>query len=158
LRIIPDTVLRAKLLRARLASPVQSPKGPQSKKYPSIIRLHPNGDAPQHQLVTRSPRLAGRPHVTGKPTIEQMEALIHRFRAVEGHVARELSLGIDNEIAELQQAVAAASPEEIDATIAALQEARAKKSNGARFVREEAFRLMQNENLPERRFLGLLAF
>src|SRR5471030_3272397 len=106
MRIIKDTALRSRLIMAGMAEGLQSPKGPQ--KIASILRLYPDFNAPSHgphnghsngHIVVRS-ATRGTPgrKPAALPTVEDMEALITRIRAVEGHVARELSMTIDQEI------------------------------------------------------------
>ena len=52
LKVIDDTAFRTKLVDARVAEGLQSPKGPQ--KIASIIRLYPNFDAPPRSVSLRS--------------------------------------------------------------------------------------------------------
>jgi hypothetical protein len=157
LKIIKDTVLRARLLGARLAEGLQSPKGPQ--KIASIIRVYPDFDAPSHNGSNgRVSERAGTVRKTALPTIEEMEALITRVRAVEGHVARELSMTIDQEIEQLKRRVADAKPEQIDEAYRALGAALAKRRDSSAHVRDEAFRRIESDSdFPPRTYLRLLA-
>jgi hypothetical protein len=157
LKIIKDTVLRARLLGAHLAEGLQSPKGPQ--KIASIIRVYPEFDAPSQN--GSNGRVTERPSATRKttlPTVEEMEALITRIRAVEGHVAREVSLTIDHEIDQLKRRVADAKPEHLDEAYRALGSALAKRRDSSAHVREEAFRRIETDgDFAPRTFLRMLA-
>ncbi len=161
LKVIKDTVLRARLIGARLAEGLQSPKGPQ--KIPSILRIYPDFDAP----ATISPNGHAPVRATGKPgrkplpqpTVEDMEALITRIRALEGHVAREVSMTVDQEIEQLQRRVASAhSAEELKATVAELGAAIAKRNDSRAHVRAEAYKRIEHDSaFAPRAFLKLLA-
>ncbi|HTV74937.1 MAG TPA: hypothetical protein VME66_14660 [Candidatus Acidoferrales bacterium] len=156
LKVIKDTVLRARLLGAHLAEGLQSPKGPQ--KIASIIRVYPDFDAPSHNGSNgRVSERAVSARKTALPTVEEMEALITRIRAVEGHVARELSLTIDHEIEQLKRRVADAKPEQLDEAYRALGAALAKRRDSSAHVREEAFRRIEaDSDFAPRGYLRLL--
>lgn len=84
LKTITDTVLRSRLIAARLAQGVQSPKGPQ--KCPSIIRLYPGFDAPATPKTGSGRKPTGRPAGKGAqalPTVEEVEAMLKRIRAID---------------------------------------------------------------------------
>lgn len=146
LKVIKDTALRAKLIGAHLAEGLQSPKGPQ--KIASIIRIYPEFDAPAPPPSSGSG--VGRPRsssigIRGRkpralPTLEEMEALITRVRAIEAHVAREVGLTIDQEIEQLQRRVAEARQGQLDEAFRALGVAIAKRNDSTAFVRQEALR------------------
>jgi len=163
LRIINDSVLRARLIGARIAEGLQSPKGPQ--KIASIIRVYPNYDAPSRDGhaggyhdngATRRP---GRPRtVSTAPTVEDLEALITRIRAVEGHVAREMHMAIDADIERLRKKLGEARPDEIEAAHNALGAALERRRSMAHEIRAEAFRRIERDNeFPPRVFVRLLA-
>jgi hypothetical protein len=75
-----------------------------------------------------------------------MEALITRIRAVEGHVARELSMTIDQEIERLKRRVAESRPDELNEAFAALGAAIAKRNDSSTHIREEAFRRIEKDS------------
>jgi hypothetical protein len=157
LKVIKDTVLRARLLGAHLAEGLQSPKGPQ--KIASIIRVYPDFDAPsQNGSNGRVSERTVSTRKTALPTVEEMEALVTRVRAVEGHVARELSLTIDQEIDQLKRRVADAKPEQLDEAYRALGAALAKRRDSSAHVREEAFRRIESDSdFAPRIYLRLFA-
>jgi len=167
LKVIKDTVLRARLIQANLAEGLQSPKGPQ--KIASILRLYPDFNAPSHSphnghvgsnhVVVRS-AIRGTPgrKPAALPTVEDMEALITRIRAVEGHVARELSMTIDQEIERLKRRVAESRPDELNEAFAALGAAIAKRNDSSTHIREEAFRRIEKDgDFPQRAHLRYIA-
>jgi hypothetical protein len=162
LKAIKDTAVRGELIRASLAEGIQSPKGPQ--KFPSIIRLYPGFDAPAAPAVPKTTGVGkrmGRP--PGKatetlPTVEEVEALLKRIRAIEGHVARELSMSIEAEIAEAQRRVAEATGGDMDVAFQALGALLEKRKDARRYVRETAFaKIEADKEFPLRGFLRLLA-
>lgn len=159
LKVIKDTALRTRLIAAHFAEGLQSPKGPQ--KIASIIRLYPNADAPSHTGAPPPRAAVGRGPAArkgaGAPTVEQMEALLTRIRAVEGHVARELSLTIDHEIDQLKRKVADAKPEDLEEAYRALGAALNKRRDRGAHVRAEAFsRIEGDAEFAPRVFLRLL--
>jgi mRNA-degrading endonuclease toxin of MazEF toxin-antitoxin module len=165
LKVIKDTVLRARLIGANLAEGLQSPKGPQ--KIASILRLYPDFNAPSHAgahnghsngHVVRATRGTPGRKPAQLPTVEELEALITRIRAVEGHVARELSMTIDQEIDQLKRKVAEARPDELNEAFAALGAAIAKRNDSSAHVREEAFRRIEKDtDFPQRAHLRYIA-
>jgi hypothetical protein len=160
LKVIKDTVLRARLIGANLAEGLQSPKGPQ--KIASILRIYPDFNAPATHTghVPRNP-LRGTPgrKPAQAPTVEEMEALITRIRAVEGHVAREVSMTIDQEIEASKRRFAdAKTPEELAEAHREFGVVLAKKNDSSKYVREEAFhRIEKDSEFPLRIHLRLLA-
>jgi hypothetical protein len=160
LKAIKDTALRAELIRASLAQGIQSPKGPQ--KFPSIIRLYPAFDAPG---APKTPPIVGKRmgRSPGKatetlPTVEDVEALLKRIRAIEGHVARELSMSIETEIAQAQRRVAEATGGDMEVAFQALGTLLEKRKDARRYVRETAFtKIEADKEFPLRGFLRLLA-
>jgi hypothetical protein len=146
LKVINDTMLRSRLIGAGLAQGLQSPKGPQ--KVASIIRLYPEFDAPSTPKVPGfGRRLArgGRKGVRSLPTFEEMEALITRIRAVEGHVARELSMSIDGEIEQAQKRIAGAVGAAMETAFRELGTLLEKRRDGRRHVRETAFAQVERD-------------
>jgi len=163
LRVIADTGLRTKLVEVGLAEGLQSPKGPQ--KIASILRLYPNFDAPPRaQSVSRNGRPPGRPRSAAAsparvlPTLEEMEALIARVRAVEREVAHELSAEVDDRVERLKRAIADQHGDALEATYRELGTALEQKRALASHVRAEAFRRVENEpGFAPRAFLRLIA-
>lgn len=164
LKVIKDTALRAKLIGARLAEGLQSPKGPQ--KIASIIRIYPGFNAPAPPVSSGSG--AGRPRsaaigIRGRkpralPTLEEMEALITRVRAIEAHVAREVGLTIDQEIEQLQRRLADARQGQLDEAFHALGAAISKRNDSSAYVRQEALRRVAGDSeFPQRVFLRYLS-
>jgi hypothetical protein len=162
LKLIKDTALRARLIGANLAEGLQSPKGPQ--KIASILRIYPNFDAPSHAIHNGHTGHVGRPRGTpGRkpaqlPTVEELEALITRIRALEGHVARELSMTIDEEIERLKRQLADSRPDELDTAFRALGAAISKRNDSSAHVRAEAFRRIEKDaDFPPRVHLRYIA-
>jgi hypothetical protein len=159
LKVINDTALRSRLIGAGLAQGLQSPKGPQ--KVASIIRLYPEFDAPSTpkapgfgRRLGRVGRKAGRP----LPTLEEMEALLTRIRAIEGHVARELSMSIDAEIEQAQQRVAGALGGNVETAFRELGALLEKRRDGRRHVRETAFaQVEKDKEFAQRVYVRLLS-
>ncbi len=155
-RVVRDTSLRTKLIKAGLAEGVQSPKGPQAKAYPSIIRLYPDGDAPGRVRVERANPV---PHVEPvKPTIDDLKALITRIEAVEAHVAREMQIQSEEDIRKLRERIASVPVEELHVAHAELGKALEISGNGKHHARLEALKRIENDHeFPQRVFLGLIA-
>ena len=99
LKIINDTSLRTKLIDSRIAEGLQSPKGPQ--RIASILRVYPAFDAPPKAVKNGRavPPRAASPERRGLPSIEDMEALLARLKAVEAEVSHELAAQVDERIA-----------------------------------------------------------
>lgn len=157
IRTINDTSLRTKLIKAGLAEGIQSPKGPQAKIVPSIIRLYPNGDAPareKRQRVNPTP-----PKETpAKPTVEDLKALVTRIEAVEAHVAREMELSAEEDIRKLRERIASGTIEELPAVHAELGKALEIAGNGRHHARLEALRrVSEDHEFPQRVFVSLVA-
>jgi hypothetical protein len=156
LKVIKDTALRSKLIQLRLAEGLQSPKGPQ--RIASIIRLYPNFNAPVRTARIASPVKGTTKHKGALPTVEQWEALLTRIHAIEGHVAREVGMGINDEIAALQRAVAEVPADALGTALAALGAALAKRKDAGPYIREEAFkRIARDASFPERVHLPYLS-
>jgi hypothetical protein len=161
LKIIADTGLRSKLVEARIAEGLQSPKGPQ--KIASIVRIYPEFDAPG-RLTNGRARVA-RPAAAPRaqppralPTIEEMERLIARLREVENHVSRELTSQVDERIAHLKHSFAHLPDEELEAAHRELGEALERRRGLAAQVRQAAFRHVEADNgFAPRIYLRLLA-
>jgi hypothetical protein len=167
LRIVKDTALRTRLIEARVAEGLQSPKGPQ--KIASIIRVYPGFDAPQRSsrngrasgerpARTRGARTRAAAPVMGLPTVDEMESLIARFRTVEREVAGELSAQIDARIEELKHALARSSGAELETQHRDLGEALQRKRALAAQIRHETFaRIERDASFAPRVHLRLLA-
>lgn len=159
LKTIANTTLRSRLIGAGLAQGVQSPKGPQ--KIASIVRLYPAFDAPTAPKTASGSKITGRS--AGKaaqalPTVEEVEALLKRIRAIEGHVARELSMSIEADVAEAQRRVADAAGGDVDEAFRALGALLEKRKDARRHVRETAFtKIEADKEFPLRGYLRLLA-
>jgi hypothetical protein len=72
--------------------------------------LYPAFDAPGVPKTLGGEKHVGKPgrKAVALPTVEDMEALLKRIRAIERHVARELSMSLDAEIGQAQRRVAEA--------------------------------------------------
>ena len=161
-RVIANTQLRAKLLIARLAEGIQSPKGPQ--KIASIIRLYPEGNAPEP--ATRASRASNQPRTSRGsrrvkqplPSVEDLRALLTRIDAVEGHVAREMSMTIDGEAEALQKRAASVSLDVLPGVLSELNMAMAKRADVRAFARPEAFKqIAADREFAQRVFLPLIS-
>jgi hypothetical protein len=157
LKIINDTALRTKLIEARIAEGLQSPKGPQ--KIASIVRLYPEFDAPPRPSASngRSARAVAAP-ARGLPTVEEMERLISRIRAIEGEIAGELSAQIDTRIDALKRRFAELSGPDLEGAYRELGEALEQKRALRSQIRFEAFhRIERDAEFGPRAHLRLLA-
>jgi hypothetical protein len=143
---INDTALRTKLVEARLAEGLQSPKGPQ--KIASIVRIYPGFDAPPRGSVPERPRAASNGKAKSAPagiadrrlpTVDEMEALIARIRAVEAEVERRLASQADERIDRLKAALATLNGEALEAAYAELGEALEEKRALARIESDAEF-------------------
>ncbi len=159
LKRIDDTGLRAKLVDARLAEGLQSPKGPQ--KIASIVRIYPAFDAPGRaakngRANAPPPKFSAGPE-RGLPSVEEMERLIGRIRDVEREVGGELSGEVDERIAVLKRSLADLSDGELEAAYRELGEALQQKRALGSHVRVEAFRRIERDpDFPPRTHLRLL--
>ncbi len=154
-RVIRDSSLRAQLIGRGYAVPAQSPRGPNQK--PPIIKLLP---VPTAAPATRRTLRAGRRvaqvitrESTASVSLEAMEAFVRRFRAVEGHVRREMREMADGAVMRAH-ARYAASPS--DEAFAALGVAIAARRNTALAARKEAFALVAADTAFEHRDLARL--
>jgi hypothetical protein len=160
LKIIKDTSLRTRLIDARVAEGLQSPKGPQ--KIASIIRVYPNFNAPPKGAAKRS-KPVGRP--AGKksaprnlPTLEDMERLVARLREVEGEVTREIATQVDHRVEQLKRSLAGLSGEALEAAYRDLGEALQQKRALNAQIRTEVFRRVESDGgFAPRVHLKLLA-
>jgi hypothetical protein len=159
LRIISDTALRTRLIEARIAEGLQSPKGPQKLK--SILRLYPAFDAPgrngaaENTRAARagsargsSPRTAATrtPMVRGdRPTIEELRALLDRLQQLEAEIARELQSDFDEQLRALQTELANASGDELERLHAELGRRLATRRTIRANARTEAFARIERE-------------
>jgi hypothetical protein len=81
----------------------------------------------------------GRKTAQTLPTVEEMEALLKRIRAIEGHVARELSMSLDAEIGQAQRRVAEAFVGTVEEAFYSLGALLEKRRDSRRHVRATAF-------------------
>jgi hypothetical protein len=156
---INDTALRTKLVEARLAEGLQSPKGPQ--KIASIVRIYPDFDAPPRGTVPdkRGSAIAKpRAGSNGKskaaplavadrrlPSVDEMEALIARIRSVESEVERHLASRADERIDRLKSALAHLTGDELEAAYAELGEALEEKRALRSQIRFETFARIEGD-------------
>ena len=144
LKIIKDTSLRTKLIDSRIAEGLQSPKGPQ--KIASILRVYPDFDAPPKAVKNgrATPRPAA-PERRGLPSIEDMETLLARLKAVEAEVSHELAAQVDERIARLKATIAGASGDDLEHAYRELGTALDERRRLASQVRAEAFRRVESD-------------
>jgi hypothetical protein len=157
LKVITDSKLRSKLIRARLAQGVQSPKGPQ--KIASILQIFPHGDAPELLRVARSSKGKNLSTRRSKlPSVIQMRTLLTRVEAVSGHVAREAGIALEQEILDLQRQIAEAAPESLEQLSGSLSSAISRRNdNSAQIIREARKQIQADDSFPERVYLRFLA-
>ena len=164
LKRIDDTSLRTKLVDARIAQGLQSPKGPQ--KIASIVRIYPDFDAPSRTSGTGGSggasngrtRNAAASHARGLPRVEEMERLLARYREIEHDVSGELAQEIDARIAHLKRTLADLEGDDLEDAYHQLGEALERKRALASQVRFETFRRIERDTeFAERQFLRLLA-
>jgi len=64
--------------------------------------LYPVFDVPGAPKASDGEKRLGKPGRKAPvlPSVEEMEALLKRIRAIEGHIARDLSMSLDAEIAQ----------------------------------------------------------
>jgi hypothetical protein len=163
LKVINDTALRTKLVDARVAEGLQSPKGPQ--KIASIVRLYPDFDAPPRSATSsaRGQRAAGRPAAPPSPArslpdVDEMERLIARIRDVEAEVAREFAAQVDERIDRLKRSLVELSGTELEDAYRELGEALEQKRAVRSQIRFEAFRRIERDaEFAPRVHLRLLA-
>jgi hypothetical protein len=158
---IDDTALRTKLVDARLAEGLQSPKGPQ--KIASILRIYPDFDAPPRGSSGASANGRARPTgpivpQRGLPTVDEMARLIDRIREIEADVERDLASQVDGRIARLKRALGDLDGTDLEIAYRELGEALEQKRALASQVRFETFRRVENDSgLAERVYLRLLS-
>jgi hypothetical protein len=162
LKVINDTALRTKLVDARVAEGLQSPKGPQ--KIASIIRVYPEFDAPPRNVSAnaRGPRpraaAAAAPSNRALPTVDEMARLIVRIREVEAEVAGELAAQVDERIDRLKRAFGELSGVELEEAYRELGEALEQKRALDSQIRYETFaRIEHDTEFEPRIYLRLLA-
>ncbi|MBD5603483.1 MAG: hypothetical protein IAI48_00080 [Candidatus Eremiobacteraeota bacterium] len=161
LKLIEDTSLRTKLLDARIAEGLQSPKGPQ--KIASIVRIYPDFDAPARNGVTRRgvKERALTPVPTtqrGLPTVDEMERLIARIREVEADVEHEMSAQLGERVERLKRSLGDLDGPELESTVRELSAALEEKRALASHIRFEAFKRVERDgDFAPRTFLRLLA-
>ncbi len=159
LKRIDDTALRTKLVDARIAEGLQSPKGPQ--KIASIVRIYPGFDAPPRSSpgsANGRVRAAAPPAQRGLPTVDEMERLIARIREIESEVQRDLASQVDERIAHLKRALAELDGAELETAYRELGEALEHKRALASQVRFETFRRVDGDaGFGPRVYLRLLA-
>ena len=164
---IDDTSLRTKLVDARIAEGLQSPKGPQ--KIASIIRVYPDFDAPPKATrstsgggssTTAHPRngASAASPARALPSVAEMERLLARYREIEADVARELSSDIEDRIARLKRSLADLDGNELDAAYRELGKALDDRHALDSQIRHETFARIERDNgFAERVYLRLLA-
>jgi len=155
---IDDTALRTKLVEARLAEGLQSPKGPQ--KIASIVRIYPDFDAPlplRRATNGRSKGPAPAQH-RGLPSVDEMERLIGRIRELESDVESEMSAELDTRIGRLKRSLAELDGAELESAVRELATALDAKRALAAQIRFEAFRRIERDtDFAPRTYLRLLA-
>lgn len=157
LKVINDTAFRSRLIGAGLAEGLQSPKGPQ--KIPSIIRLYPEKNAPT-AVKSATGKRPGRPgrKPAQQPTVEEMEAILTRIRAIEGHVAREISMSIDSEIETARKRIAEAASGDVEKAYHELGNLLEKRRDGRRHIRGAALKqVAADKEFPLRGYVALLS-
>jgi hypothetical protein len=159
LKRINDTGLRTRLLDARIAEGLQSPKGPQ--KIASIVRIYPDFDAPARNGATpraKTAATAAAPQQRGLPSVEDMERLIARIREIEAAVGDELSSQTDERVATLKRALADLDGPELERAYRELGQELERKRALASQVRFETFRRIERDgDFAQRVFLRFLA-
>jgi hypothetical protein len=160
LKIIKDTSLRTRLIDARVAEGLQSPKGPQ--KIASIIRVYPNFNDPAKGGAKKA-KPVGRPAGTkaaprNLPSLEDMERLVARLREVEAEVTREMATQVDHRVEQLKRSIGSLSGEALEAAHRELGEALQQKRALHAQIRHEVFRRVEGDgSFPARIHLKLLA-
>jgi hypothetical protein len=156
LKKIDDTALRTKLLDAKLAEGLQSPKGPQ--KIASIVRIYPDFDAPSRGLSNGRGRGPVAASPRGLPTVDEMERLIGRIRELEAVVEGELGARIDGRIERLKRSLADLTGAELESAVRELASALDEKRALASQIRYEAFKRVERDpDFAPRTYLRLLA-
>ena len=156
LKIIADTALRTKLLDAKLAEGLQSPKGPQ--KIASIVRIYPDFDAPSRGKPNGRARGPVAAPTRGLPTVDEMERLIARIRDVERTVEGELSAQIDERIRRLKHSLADLEGADLEAAVRELAAALDEKRALASHIRFEAFKRVERDaDFAPRAYVRLLS-
>jgi hypothetical protein len=156
LKIIADTALRTKLLDAKLAQGLQSPKGPQ--KIASIVRIYPDFDAPSRGGANGRAKAPIAVQHRGLPTVDEMERLIGRIREIETEVESELSSQLDGRIARLKRSLADLDGPELESAVRELAMALDEKRALGAQIRFETFARVERDAAFEPRiFLRLLA-
>jgi hypothetical protein len=152
LRLIADTALRTRLIDARIAEGLQSPKGPQKLK--SIVRLYPGFDAPgrngaathsRAQRPTRTPAPRTPAARSDRPTVEEMRALLDRLLDLEAAVAGEVQAGFDEQLRALQAELARASGDDLERLHAELGRKLETRRSLRANSRAEAFARIERE-------------
>lgn len=160
LKRIDDTSLRTKLVDARIAQGLQSPKGPQ--KIASIVRIYPGFDAPSRAASGKPSngrtKAAAGVQPRGLPHVDEMERLLARYREIEADVRGELAQQIDERVAHLKRTLAELDGNELEAAYRELGQALERKRALAAQVRFETFRRIERDTeFAERQYLRFLA-
>lgn len=158
MRVIKDTALRSRLIMAGMAEGLQSPKGPQ--KIASIIRLYADFNAPQPVRGARTNTRRAEPSRSayGLPSVEELNALLHRISTVERTVSSELQGQINNDISRLKGQIATLDGDEFERTFRELETAVRARREVAGQVREETFkRIEADSSFEPRKYLRLLS-
>jgi hypothetical protein len=153
---IDDTALRTKLVEARLAEGLQSPKGPQ--KIASIVRIYPDFDAPLRRATNGRSKGPAPAQQRGLPSVDEMERLIKRIRELESEVESEMSTELDTRIGRLKRSLAELEGAELESAVRELATALDAKRALAAQIRFEAFRRIERDtDFAPRTYLRLIA-
>jgi hypothetical protein len=158
LRTIKDTALRSRLIMAGMAEGLQSPKGPQ--KIASILRLYPDFNAPPPTRNGRATRRASEPArpAYGLPTVEELNALLHRIQTTEREVSTHLQGQINSDIGRLKSQIATLDGDDFERAFRELELAVRARRDVAGQVRDEAFkRIDADPGFEPRKFLRLIS-
>jgi hypothetical protein len=163
LRVSTDSNVRHQLISKGYAHSIQSPIGRDG--YKSILHVYPDGGAPEtlkkgERIRKNSESVYSGSYKNTKrlPTLDDLKAIITRVDAVEGHLARELSMKTEAEMLQLQAKIASATVNEIYALSSELAEIAKKRENARLYVREEALRNVQRDpDFLQRDFISLIA-
>jgi hypothetical protein len=147
------------------APPTPKQRGPGTylSANPHAIRRRRNhvssrngsaSDAVTHALAMRKQN-----SINELPTLEDLKAIITRIEALEGHLARELSMKTEEDIMELQKLIPLATNiEEVEKITASLSEAFEKRRNTRAHTRKAALEQAQEDaEFAQRKFLHLIA-
>lgn len=115
-----------------------SSKSAAANNISNVFTSYPAFDAPSVPKTSDGEKRLGKPGRKAAqtlPTVEEMEALLKRIRAIEGHVARELSMSLDAEIGQAQRRVAEAFVGTVEEAFYSLGALLEKRRDSRRHVR-----------------------